>query len=258
MSGHSKWAKIKRQKGANDAKRGAIFTKLAKAISISASEGGGDPSMNFTLRLTIEKAKQANMPLVNIERAIKKGTGELDDGTKLERVMYEGVMSNGVAFIIDTTTDNKNRTVSELRKVFENKGGSLGTSGSVSWQFDEIGYIEVEAKKLIKSEMFGKEDTYENIEDIDELEMELLEIEGISDIQREDGYLVVITDKSMFTNVLKSIQEKELKINTSELRFLPKEYVNVNEDTSNRVLELMSELDDHDDVENVYTNVNLD
>jgi YebC/PmpR family DNA-binding regulatory protein len=258
MSGHSKWAKIKRQKGANDAKRGALFTKFAKLITIAAAEGGGDADMNFTLRLAVEKAREANMPQVNIERAIKKGTGELNDGARIEKVIYEGSLSKGAAFIVSCNTDNKNRTVADLRRIFENHGGSLGTSGSVMWQFDEVGYIELEPKKLIKSQVFGKPDTYEEIKDIDNLELELLEQAGINDIQTVDGQLVITTEKAMFTNVLKKIQELTLKVINSEIRFVPKEYLNLDEASSEKALTLMSDLDDHDDVENVFTNVNLD
>jgi len=258
MSGHSKWAKIKRQKGVKDAKRGALFTKLAKVITISASEGGGDPNMNFTLRLAIEKAKKANMPLINIEKAIKRGTGELNEGVKFEKVIYEGVLSNGATLIIECTTDNKNRTVADLRKILENHGGSIGVMGSVLWKFEEVGYILVEPKKLVKSQMFGKDDTYEKVSDIDELEMELLEFDGIKDIQVEEGNLVVITERNQFANVAKRISEANLKIDTSEIRYIPRDYVTKDEDGINKVLELMSELDDHDDVENVFTDINLD
>lgn len=258
MSGHSKWAKIKRQKGANDAKRGALFTKLAKLITLAASEGGGDPDMNFTLRLCIEKAKIANMPLANIERAIKKGTGELSDGARIEKVIYEGSLSKGASFIVSCNTDNKNRTVADLRGIFEKHGGNLGNSGSVMWQFDEVGYIEIEPKKLIKSQVFGKEDTYQEINDIENLELELLEQDGIKDIQVEEGIVTVITEKTMYANVLKKIHEMALKVVTSEIRFVPKEHLNLEEAFAEKALNLMSDLDDHDDVDNVFTNVNLD
>lgn len=258
MSGHSKWAKIKRQKGANDIKRGALFTKLAKIIAIAASEGGGDPDMNFTLRLAVEKAKQANMPLVNIEKAIKRGTGELDEGTRLEKVIYEAVLSNGGSLIIECTTDNKNRTVADLRRLLENNGGTLGVNGSVSWKYDEVGYIVAEPKKLVKSSIFGKEDTYEPVVDIEALEMELIEIEGIRDIQQEEGNIIVITEKTMYSSVNKTLYSLGLKIQSAEIRFLPKEYISIDEQATTRLLELMSSLDDHDDVENVFTDINLD
>lgn len=258
MSGHSKWAKIKRQKGVKDIKRGALFTKFAKGITIAASEGGGDPNMNFTLRLAVEKAKQANMPLINIEKAIKRGTGELNENAKFEKIFYEGVLSKGISLIIDCTTDNKNRTVADIRKILEKYGGSVGVMGSVLWKFDELGYIVVEPKKLVKSETFGKDDIYVALENIDDLELELLEIEGIKDIQLEESNLIILTEKSMFTNVIKKIIEMGLKIDSSEIRFIPKNYVVEDEEITNKVLELMNELDDHDDVENVFTDLNLD
>ena len=148
MSGHSKWSKIQHKKGAADAKRGNIFTKLGKAISIAAQQGGGDPEMNFSLRLAIDRAKGANMPKDNIERAIKRGTGELKDGAELQEIIYEGFGTGGVAIIVETVTDNSNRTVSDVKSVFNRTGGSLGGPNAVKWQFEQKAVLRVAQEKL--------------------------------------------------------------------------------------------------------------
>ncbi len=257
MSGHSKWSKIKRQKGANDAKRGTLFTKLSKAITLAASEGGGDIDMNFSLRLAVEKAKKENMPTDNIDRAIKKGTGESKDGNTISRVTYEGYGPSGSAFIVSTATDNTNRTVAEIRKIFENAGGSLATSGSVMWQFEEYGLVEVEAAKLQKSEKFGQEDTYKDV-DIDELEMNIMEIDGILDITRgESNDLEIRTEKTKFNHVYTELEKMKVKILNSDLVFISQEIQSFDSGTTGKVIKLMEALDDHDDVENVFTNINI-
>lgn len=259
MSGHSKWAKIKRQKGANDAKRGALFTKLAKNITLAASEGGGDPTMNFGLRLSVEKAKQANMPLDNINRAIKKGTGEIEGG-QIQKINYEGIGPAASAFIVACSTDNTNRTVSEIRRMFDLAGGSLGASGSAMWNFEEKGVITIKPEVLVKSEKFGKEDTYEPVK-IEDLELELFDIEGIIDIKTnegEDGVEIdIYTEKQDLGSVHKKIEEKQLNIQNAELQFIAKDPIKIDEAAQERVLKLMDELDDHDDVDNVFVNIDL-
>ena len=242
MSGHSKWAKIRHKKGANDAKRGALFTKLAKAITIAASEGGGDPDMNFTLRLAIDKAKKANMPIDNIDRAVKKGTGEGGEGT-IQRIVYEGVGPEGTFFIVSCSTDNTNRTVAELRKLFEAGGGNLGTSGTAMWQFSEMGVIIVKPERLKKAEKFGKDDSYEPI-DIDELQLELIDIDGVKDIvksENEDGedVLEIKTDKNDFAKVHKLVEAVNIAIQSAELQFVPNDFLKVNSGVEGRVLSLM-------------------
>lgn len=258
MSGHSKWSKIKRKKGANDAKRGAIFTKLAKLITIAAAEGGGDPGMNFTLRLAMDKAKEANMPIANIERAVKKGTGEIEGGL-IQKISYEATGISGSAFIVQCSSDNTNRTVSEVRNLFESAGGALVSSGSTAWQFDEVGLIEIWALKLKKSEQFGKDDEYVPI-DIEELELELYDIEGIQNIEisKEDNTLTITTEKNSFSEVHKTIESMDLKIDSADLAYVPKDPVSVDEKTQEKILKLMSDLDDSDDVDNVFTNVDLE
>lgn len=262
MSGHSKWAKIKRAKGANDAKRGALFTKLAKNITIAASEAGGDPDMNFALRLAIEKAKAANMPADNITRAIKKGTGE-GEKVQIQRISYEALGPGGVSLMIDCQTDNTNRTVSEVRKLIENHGGKMVPGGSVAWQFVERGLITILPAVSKKAEKFGAEDTYEDVS-IDEVQMSLLDIEGILDINivehEIDGNqleaLEVTTDKVDFSNVLKSIEDLSFRLVSAELIKEPKESVNVSAEDMSKLTSLIESVDDHDDVDSVWTNSN--
>ncbi|MFQ5492603.1 MAG: YebC/PmpR family DNA-binding transcriptional regulator [Candidatus Dojkabacteria bacterium] len=262
MSGHSKWAKIKRQKGANDAKRGALFTKLGKNITITASEGGGDPDTNFALRLAIDKAKAANMPSNNIERAVKKGTG---DGKKLDiqKVTYEALGPGGVGLLIDTQTDNTNRTVSELRKLLETNGAKMVTVNSVAWQFVEQGLITIAPAKLQKSEKFGIKDSYEAV-DIEEAQLELLEIEGIKDIlegesEDEDGKayttLEVFTEKNDFAKVLGAIESLLFKVESAELVKVATEQLEGNSATTRKIEKLVEILEDHDDVDSVWNNL---
>jgi YebC/PmpR family DNA-binding regulatory protein len=256
MSGHSKWSKIKRKKGANDAKRGALFTKLAKAITIAASEGGSDPVMNFVLRLSIDSAKKANMPLNNIERAVKKGSGELEGG-KIMRTVYEGIGPSGSSFIVRCSTDNTNRTISELRKIFDNAGGTIGASGSQMWQFEEKGVLVLQSMRLLKSDKFGKEDEFVSV-DQDELEMSLMEVVGIEDIRRtEDDYFEIYTSRNDFAEVHKVIDSMGIKIDEAELKFIPKDRISPTEEVISKVLTLMENLDDHDDVDGVFTNIDV-
>lgn len=252
MSGHSKWAKIKHQKGANDAKRGALFTKLGRNITIAASEGGGDPDMNFTLRLAIDKARQANMPKDNIERAIKKGTGEIESG-RLEKVSYEAYGNDGIAMIVDCNTDNTNRTMPEVKKIIEGAGGKFADPGSVSWQFEEKGLVVVSPKKKVKSEKFGADDEYEDM-DIDDLMLELMEIDGVEDIKRDGDILEVVTEKSNFMDVNNKIEAREVKIDSSELIKVAKDEINVSTEDQEKVLKLIDELEEHDDVDSVWVN----
>jgi len=262
MSGHSKWAKIKRAKGVKDTKRGALFTKIAKNITLAAAEAGGDIDMNFSLRLAVEKAKAANMPSDNISRAIKKGTGE---GKKLniQRVPYEATLQGSIGVIIDCQTDNTNRTVAEVRKIVEGAGGKFVPAGSVSWQFTEKGIITVVPAKLKKSEKYGKDDTYESV-NTDEAELELLDIEGILDIEndeleQEDGteaeVLVVITEKTNFAKVLKQIERLQFKVESAELVKMAKDKIKGSEGQVNAVQGLIDRLEDHDDVDAVWTNL---
>lgn len=259
MSGHSKWAKIKRAKGAKDAQRGALFTKLAKAITIAASEGGGDPSMNFTLRLAIDKAKEANMPSDNIERSIKKGTGEIEGG-KLTKIGYEAYGPGSVGIIIDCTTDNGNRTYQELRNLIEGNNGKVAEAGAVSWGFVEKGFFRVGIAKLKKSEKYGQSDSYELI-DKDEASLEIMEIEGVEDLNegkwidnedKEIDVLEITADKSNFAKVDSSLREHSFQVISAELIKEATNPVEIDDSTREKIQKLIEILDEHDDVENVW------
>ncbi len=262
MSGHSKWAKIKRQKGANDAKRGNLFTKLAKNITLAAKEGGGDPGMNFTLRLAIDKAKVANMPSDNIQRAIDRGTGKNADGSSFQRVSYEALGPSGTVVIIDCQTDNTNRTVAEVRNIVESAGGKFATTGSVSWQFSEKGVIIVALVKQVPSQTFGKEYDEQSI-DAETAGMEILDIDGVEDMneitwEMEEGNMPAIelvTEKANFSKVLKNIEELNYKVLNAELVKIPNEKIDVeNESEVNKIENFVALLEEHDDVDSVWIN----
>lgn len=194
MSGHSKWATTKRQKGITDQKRGAIFTKLGNIIAIASREGGKDPESNFKLRLVIEKAKEANMPKENIERAIKKGAGELG-GAKIEEIIYEAFGPDGVGLIIETLTDNKNRTVSNIKSILNKHGGSLSGSNSVLWKFKKCGVIRINKSEIIN---------------LEEFELKLIDLK-IEDIEEDDGELIVYTKLEELEKIKEELENKKLK-----------------------------------------------
>ena len=240
MSGHSKWSTIKRKKGAADAKRGKIFTKLIKEIAIAAREGGGDPAGNPRLRLAVDNAKAANMPADNIERAIKKATGELEGVTYLE-LTYEGYASGGIAIIIEVATDNKNRTVADVRHIFSKHGGSMGETGSVAWMFDRKGIISLLS--------------------IDRTEDEIMDIAleaGAEDFQTEEGYFEIQTDLESFEIVRNALVAADLKIENASLQWIAKNTVSVNGDEAEKVMKLIEAMEDNDDVQNVYSNADFD
>ena len=261
MSGHSKWAKIKRQKGANDVKKGAIFTKLGRNITLAAKEGGGDMDTNFALRIAVDKAKAVNMPSDNIERSIKKGIGG-DDKSVFQKISYEAIVG-GVAVLIDCQTDNTNRTVSEVKKILDMSGAKLASPGSINWQFCEKGLIVIRPEKLKKSEKFGGKDTYTPLSKED-VEMSLLDIEGIEDIE-EDEYedeeegkfpvLLVTTSKNDFAKALKGIEKLEFRVVSFELIRKANDHISVDEATSEKLEKLIGNLEDHDDVDSVWTNI---
>jgi YebC/PmpR family DNA-binding regulatory protein len=262
MSGHSKWAKIKRQKGITDQKRGAIFTKLGRNITMAAKEGGPDPDSNFSLRLAIDKAKQVNMPLENIERALKKAVGG-EGKNNLVRVSYEAIAHNGVVMVIDCQTDNTNRTVSEIKKTLENNGAKIASIGSVAWKFSELGFIEVKPAKLKKSQKFGEEDTYAPV-DFEQTEMDLMEVSGISDInegesQDEEGNLFkvlnIYTDKNSFSKVVKEIEAKQLQIINYEIIKKAKDIVEIPDDYHEKIDNLVEVLEEVEDVDFVWLNI---
>ena len=240
MAGHSKWAQIKRKKAANDAKRGQMFTKLIREITVAAREGGGDPEFNPRLRLAVETAKAANMPADNIERAIKRGTGELE-GVNYEAVTYEGYGPGGVALYIETLTDNANRTVAEVRHILSKHGGSLGQSGSVAWQFDRKGQIYIDATR------YDEEATM----------MAALDA-GAEDLQREDDTYIVTTDVASFHAVQQALREKGIEFEQAELAMVPKTSVRVTGADAQRLLKLLDALEDADDVQKVHSNADID
>ncbi|MBQ8680300.1 MAG: YebC/PmpR family DNA-binding transcriptional regulator [Treponema sp.] len=237
MSGHNKWSTIKHAKGAADAKRGALFTKLIKEISIAASMGGGDPNANPRLRAAIVKARAASMPKDNIERAIKKGTGELGGGT-FEELVYEGYAAGGVAVLVEVLTDNHNRAAANVRNIFTKTGGNLGTTGSVSRMFDRKGVIEYDAEKVSEDEV-----------------MEAALEAGAEDIVSEDGIITVTTAPNDFTTVVVALEPKGWETLSAEVSMVPQAYTAVDKDTAAKVQKLIDRLEEDDDVQNVWTTV---
>lgn len=240
MSGHSKWATTKRKKAVIDAKRGKMFTKIIKEITIAAREGGGDINGNPRLRLAVDNAKSVNMPADNIERAIKKATGELE-GTTYHELNYEGYAPAGVAVIVEVATDNKNRTVAEVRHLFSKYGGALGETGSVAWMFERKGVITL--PKQSKSE--------------DEI-MELVLDAGADDFQSEDQYYEVQTSLESFEPVRKKLIDKKLEIENASLQWIAKNSISVGGEDAEKVIKLIESLEDNDDVQNVFSNADFD
>jgi YebC/PmpR family DNA-binding regulatory protein len=239
VSGHSKWATIKRKKGAEDAKRGKVFTKIIREITVAAREGGGDPDGNPRLRTVIEKAKEANMPHDNVTRAIKKGTGELE-GASYEEHSLEGYGPGGVAVMLHILTDNKNRTVSEIRNVFSKNGGNMGEAGCVAWVFHKKGLIQ-----------FTKSQVTE-----DALMDQALEA-GAEDIQDEEDTWDVTTDPASYEKVKTALESKGLKPLSAEVTMIPQNSVELLGHDAEKMLKLMEALEDHDDVQNVYANFDI-
>jgi YebC/PmpR family DNA-binding regulatory protein len=239
MSGHSKWSKIKHQKGVDDVKRGQLFTKLTREIIISTRNGGSSPEGNFRLRLAIQKARDSNMPLDNIERAIKKGSGEAGGATLAELVL-EGHGPSGTAILVNALTDNRNRTVQEVRSTFSRHGGSLGESGCVAWTFDSKGVI------TIKTENLKTED------------LELAAIDaGAEDVKEESGYMEVYTRPDELEAVRKALEKINIPIDSSELLMVPKTLVQLDEKTALQTLRLLDRLEEIDGVQNVFSNVDF-
>ncbi len=241
MSGHSKWHSIRHKKAIVDARRGKLFTKLIREIIVAARLGGGDPDKNPRLRKAIQAARDANMPKENIERAIKKGTGELE-GEKFEEVSYEGYGPGGVAVLVEAMTDNKNRTASEIRHIFSKYGGNLGESGCVSWMFKRKGYIVVEKSK-VSSE--------------DEL-FEIIIEAGAEDMKEDGSNFVIYTAPEDFENVVKALQEKGIEIAAKEIGMIPDTYVKLEGKQAEQMIKLMEALEDHDDVQHVWANFDID
>ena len=239
MSGHSKWSSIKHKKGATDARRGKIFTKLIKEITVAARFGGGDPAANPRLRTAIQAAKNENMPKDNIERAIKKGTGELE-GVNYEESIYEGYGPGGAAIFIESLTDNKNRAVADIRHILSKAGGNLGANGCVAWIFEKKGYIVVENDAV-------DEDTL----------MEVAIDAGAEDVREDDSNYEIITEPKDFEAVKAAIEAQSLPYIAAEITMLPQSTVNLQGKEAEQMVTLMETLEDCDDVQKVYTNADI-
>lgn len=240
MSGHSKWANIKHKKAATDAKRGKIFTRIGKEITIGAREGGGDPDANPRLRLAIQNGKAVNMPNENIKRAIQKGTGEIE-GVTYDEVRYEGYAPLGIAVIMDTVTDNKNRTYAEIRSQFGKLGGNLGENNSVAWNFDRKGIIN------IKTNDFSEDDLLEHV-----LES------GAEDLQFNEEVSQVVCEMSEFGNCNSYFEDEKFEVVESQLEYVPKDTIKISKvKDAQKILKFIEHFEDHDDVQNVYSNYDI-
>jgi len=239
MAGHSKWANIKHRKGRQDAKRGQMFTKATKELMLAAKLGGGDPEMNPRLRLAIDSAKNINMPKDKIDTAIKKGTGEISTGN-IEEVVYEGYGPGGVAFIVEGSTDNKNRTVSDIRKIFSKGGGNLGDLGCVSWMFTKYGVLSFDKNKYSEDYLL-------------EIGLE----SGVDDVVDDQEYWEIRTSPEDYIQVKQAYQDAGVEIEYSEVTMIPQNYASLDVETAQKALNLFEKLDDHDDVQKVYVNFEI-
>ena len=240
MAGHSKWANIKHRKARQDAVRGKAWSKCSRAIIVAAKQGGGDPDVNLTLRYAIDEAKAVNMPKDTIEKAVKKGAGELDDGTNYEEIRYEGYGANGVAIIVDCLTDNVNRTAPEMRKIFEKGGGNLGKPGAVAFGFSQKGLIAIEQAKATEDQL-----------------MEIALEAGAEDVQLSDDVWEVTTEPADFMAVKQAIDAAELETASASITMIPANTIECDEATATKLLRLIDMLDEHDDVQNVYHNADI-
>jgi YebC/PmpR family DNA-binding regulatory protein len=243
MAGHSKWANIKHRKSKQDAQRGKIFTKLAREIMVAARQGGGDPSANFRLRIAIEKAKEANLPNDNINRAIQKGIGG-SDGENYEEVVYEGYGPGGVAVTLNIMTNNRNRTAGDMRYIFSKHGGNMGETGCVSWMFEKKGYLMLKKEELNMSE--------------DDLLIIGLEA-GAEDIKFEDDMVEIFTTLEDFEEVKSKLEQNGFKFEEAEISMIPQNTVEITDvEQAKKLIKLMDAFEEHDDVQNVYANFNID
>jgi YebC/PmpR family DNA-binding regulatory protein len=240
MSGHSKWASIKHKKGAADAKRGKLFTKLARAITVAAREGGGDPDGNPTLATAIQKARDNSMPKDNIQRAIDRGTGEGEGADAIERITYEGYGPGGVAILVEALTDNRNRAGSEIRHAFEKHGGSLGEPGSVAWVFEKRGVVLVDAGRYDEEDLLPAIDA------------------GADDVAEDGDLLKVTSEPATLGGVREALEQAGVEVQESDLAMEPKNVVEVSEEAeARRLMRLMDALDEHDDVDQVHANFDI-
>ena len=236
MAGHNKWSQIKHKKAKEDGKKSKIYTKIIKEITMTARENGGNPDLNPRLRLLLEKGKEANMPIENAIRAIKKGTGELP-GAQYEEYIYEGYAPHGIAVMIDALTDNKNRTVAEFRRLFSENNGTLGETGTVAWMFEKLGAVNVTGA-------ITEDDLLEQLINYD-----------IRDIEKNDGAYTIYCDTKSLEPVKNTLEKAGLKIESAGLEYVAKSTIELPEDKTEKVLEFLSEVQDHEDVRNVYTNL---
>lgn len=239
MAGHSHWARIKHKKGVTDARRGRLWSKLSRAIIVAARHGGGDPTTNLKLRYAIDKAREVSMPKDNIDRAIKRGTGEAG-GEVIEELQYEGFGPGGAAILVDVMTDNRNRTVGELRKIFERGGGKIGSAGSVSFLFERKGVLTVPAAAI------GEDDLLAIVLDA-----------GADDMKRTGDFYEITCDPGRFHHVQEALRAKNIEINSAELASIAKTTIDADVETGQKVMRLVEALDEHDDVQQVYTNLNV-
>ncbi len=240
MSGHSKWSTIKRKKGAADAKRGAVFTRLTREIVMAAREGGNDPESNFRLRLAVDKARSENMPKDNIERAIKRGTGEDKEGNVFEQVIYEGYAPHGVAVMVECVTDNRNRTVAELRHALTRTGGSMGEVGSVAWQFERVAYFAFPSSAMNYDKAF-------------ELAIE----SGANDVVDDNGTIEIIAPVESFKDVADRLHAAGVKPDEAGLRMIPKQEIELPIDQAVQVMKAIEGIEELDDVQNVFSNLKM-
>ncbi len=239
MSGHSKWSTIKRAKGVADAKRGQLFTKLGREIEIAARDGGGDPGANFRLRLAVDKARQANMPKDNIERAVLRGTGKLK-GASIEEIKFEGYGPQGTALIVEVLTDNRNRTVSDVRRAFSRHGGNLGETGSVAWLFERKGYISIVP------------------EDGEAEELALIAIDaGADDVKVDKDLVEVFTKGEDLPKIREALQQRNIPFTTAQLSWMPRTVVQLDEKATIQNMRLIDTLEELDDVQQVYSNLEI-
>ena len=240
MSGHSKWASIKHKKAAQDAKRGKIFTKVIRELSAAARLGGGDPDANPRLRNAVSDAKGVNMPADNIKRAIMKGTGELE-GATYDEISYEGYGPGGVAILLEILTDNRNRSVSELRHIFSKNGGNIGESGCVAWMFSRKGYLVVEKSKASEDDL-----------------LDIILEAGAEDLREDGSNYEIFTPPDKYEDVVEALKNNKIEIAASNLGQIPQNYVKLEGKQAQQLLRLMEELEDHDDVQNVWANFDID
>ena len=239
MSGHSKWNNIKNKKGKEDARKGKVFTKLARLITVATRQGGANPDFNPQLKVAIDKAKAENLPNDNIERAIKKASGDTS-GANFERIIYEGYAKDGVAVIVDCLTDNKNRTAPDIRHIFDKNGGNLGTDGSVMFMFNRKGLIEIEKEEI----------------DFDELMLEVIDF-GAEDVTDEGDVYQIITSVEDFQTVLDGIKKENYKLAKADISYIADNLIDAQESNNKQIMKLIDALEDNDDVQEVYTNWNV-